>query len=314
MRIAIIGAGGVGGYFGGRLAQAGEEVIFIARGDHLKVIREKGLRVDSLAGDFILPSVEVTDDPSQVEKVDVVILGVKAWQVKEAAQTIKPLLGEDTCVLPLQNGIEAPAQLIEILGDSSVLGGLCALMTYIVAPGHIRHMGGPPSVKFGELDNRRSERVERLQEAFEKTIGVSVEIPADIEAAMWQKFMFISASSGVGAITRSPFGIFRSQPGTRQMLIQAMEEICDVAQAHKIDLPKTLVAKTMKFFDNLPEAATASMQRDIMEGRPSELEVQNGAVVRLGKKAGVETPITAFIYHSLLALEKKARGEVQFSD
>jgi 2-dehydropantoate 2-reductase len=195
-----------------------------------------------------------------------------------------------------------------------VLGGLCGLITFIVEPGHIRHAGADPFIRFAELDNRPSERVERLRQAFDRAVGLTVEIPADIQIAMWQKFMFVTAWSGVGAVTRTPIGVFRSQPGTRQMLEQTMWEIYDVAQARNIALPKDIIGKMMEFLDSVPPEGTASMQRDIMNGRPSELEVQNGAVVCLGQEVGVETPVNAFIYHSLLPMEMRARGQLQFGE
>lgn len=314
MRIAVFGAGGVGGYFGGRLAQAGEDVVFIARGDHLQAMLKHGLRVDSVKGDFVVKPVQAMDDPAQVGIVDAVLLGVKAWQVTDAAEAMRPMVGPDTFVLPLQNGLEAPKHLAEVLGDQHVLGGLCGLSTFIVGPGHICHAGADPFIRFGELDNRSSERVERLRQAFERASGLTVEIPPDIHVAMWQKFVLINAWSGVGAVTRAPVGIFRSQPGTRQMLEQTMTEIYNVARARNIALPKDVIAKTMAFLESMPPDTTASMQRDIMNGRPSELEAQNGAVVRMGQEVGVETPVNAFIYHSLLPMEMRARGQLQFGE
>ena len=314
MRIAIIGTGAVGGYFGGRLAQAGEDVIFIARGEHLQAMLDNGLRVDSIKGDFVVQPVHVTDDPKQVGTVDVILVGVKAWQVPEAAQAIRPMAGPQTFVVPLQNGVEAPSQLASTLGHEHVLGGLCGLISYVVEPGHICHAGADPFIKFGELDNHPSERAERLRIAFDGTIGVTAEIPSDIHVAMWQKFMFVTAWSGLGAVTRSPVGIFRSLPETRQILEQIMQEIYKVAQAHKIRLSIDAIKKTMDFFDGLPQEGTASMQRDIMNGRPSELDVQNGAVVRLGQEVGIDTPVNSFIYHSLLPMERRARGQIQFGE
>ena len=314
MRIAIIGTGAVGGYFGGRLAQAGEDVIFIARGEHLQAMLDNGLRVDSIKGDFVVQPIHVTDDPKQVGTVDVILVGVKAWQVPEAAQAIRPMAGPQTFVVPLQNGVEAPSQLASTLGHKHVLGGLCGLISYVVEPGHICHAGADPFIKFGELDNHPSERAERLRIAFDGTIGVTAEIPSDIHVAMWQTFMFVTAWSGLGAVTRSPVGIFRSLPETRQILEQIMQEIYKVAQAHKIRLSIDAIKKTMDFFDGLPQEGTASMQRDIMNGRPSELDMQNGAVVRLGQEVGIDTPVNSFIYHSLLPMERRARGQIQFGE
>jgi len=311
MRIAVFGAGGVGGYFGGRLAQAGQEVIFIARGVHLEAMRRRGLRVDSLKGDFILPSVQATDDPAQVGEVEAVLVAVKAWQVPQAARAMPPLVGERTCVLPLENGVEAPEQLAEALGTPRVLGGLCHISAYIAAPGHIKHVGIEPHVALGELDGRRSERAEQLRLTFEQA-GVWAEVPADIQAAMWEKFLFIAAISGVGAVTRAPAGVMRQVPGIRSLLEAAMQEIYALARARGVKLADDIVARTLAFVDGLPPGVTASMQRDILEGRPSELASQNGAVVRMGAQAGAPTPVNAYLYHSLLPQEMRARGELEF--
>lgn len=177
MRIAIFGTGGVGGYFGGRLAQAGQDVVFIARGKHLEAMRTHGLRVDSINGDFTVRPVDAADDPATVGIVDVILVGVKAWQVPEAAEAMRPMVGPETFVVPLQNGVEAPSQLAAALGHEHVLGGLCGFIAFIVEPGHIRHAGADPFIRFGELDNRPSDRVERLRQAFDRASGLTVEIP-----------------------------------------------------------------------------------------------------------------------------------------
>jgi 2-dehydropantoate 2-reductase len=313
MRITVFGTGGVGGYFGGRLAQAGEDVVFIARGEHLRAMQEHGLRVDSIKGDFVIQPVQATDTPAEVGPVDAVLVCVKAWDVPDAAQAMRPMVGAETFAVPLENGVEAPDQLAAGLGREHVLGGLCKIISFIAAPGYIRHAGAEPYVAFGELDKRPSERVERLRQAFAQAAGVTVEVPEDVQAAMWEKFLFIAAISGVGAVTRAPADIMRSIPETRQLLEQAMVEILAVARARGVDLPDQVIPKTMAFIDNLPVGGTASMQRDIIAGRPSELEYQNGTVVRLGQELGVPTPTHAFIYASLLPQELRARGEVAFS-
>ena len=309
MRIAIFGTGGVGGYFGGRLSQAGEDVVFIARGEHLKAMLTHGLQVDSINGDFALQPVQATDDPSKTGKVDMVLMGVKAWQVEEAAEAMRPMIGPETFVLPMQNGLEAPAQLSQALGDQHVLGGLCGLFCYVAGPGHIVHAGTDPFVKFGELDNHRSQRIELLLDAF-KRAGVNAEIPPNIQASMWMKFMFITVWSGMGVVTRAPAGIWRSLPETRRMAELSLEEIIAVAAAHDISLPDNALQTIMTMYDGLAPESTASLQRDVMDGRPSELEAQIGAVVRLGQKAEVATPQHTFIYGSLLPMELRARDEL----
>jgi 2-dehydropantoate 2-reductase len=313
MRIAVFGSGGVGGYFGGRLALAGNDVTFIARGEHLRALRTIGLRVESVNGDFVVSPVKAVDDPTEVDKVDVVILGVKAWQVGEAARAMKPMVGADTFVLPLQNGVEAVAQLSGVLGEKHVLGGLCRIVSYLVGPGYIRHVGFEPSIAFGELDNHLSKRVEALRETFARA-GVDAKVPPDIQAAVWNKFLFISGFSGVGAVTQSPAGVLRSLPQTRSLMERAMREIYEVARARGIRLPDDAVNQALVSLDSLPENAMSSMQRDVIVHRPSELESQNGAVVRLGREAGIETPVNSFIYDSLLPLEMRARGELVFPE
>ena len=311
MRFAIFGVGAVGGYFGGRLVQAGEDVTFIARGNHLKVLLTKGLRLDSVKGDVVLSPVTVIDDPAKVGKVDVVLLGIKTWQVPAAAKAIQPMIGEDTIVLPLQNGVEAATQLSDVLGSNNVCGGLAKIVCSLAGPGYIRHTGMDPYIAFGELSNRRSERVEKLLRTLNKA-DINAEIMPDITAALWQKFLFVVSWGGVGAITRAPIGVLRTVPQTRRLLEQSMREILDVAQAYQIRLPEDIVSTTLDFMDSLPPNGTTSMQRDIAEGRPSEIEAWNGAVVRLGGEAEVAVSLHKFIYDSLLPLEKKARGELQF--
>ncbi len=312
MRIAVYGTGGVGGYFGGRLAQAGEDVIFIARGRQLESLRSHGLRVDSIKGDFVIKPIRATDDPKQVGGVDVILLGVKAWQVSEAAQAMRPMIGADTFIVPLQNGVEAPSQLASVLGSERVLIGLCGLMTFIAEPGHIRHVALDPFISFGEPDNRLTERVEKLRQIFGRTVGVRVDIHPDIHVALWLKFLFLTASTGVGAVTRSPMGIYRTLPGTRKMFEQAVQEAYSVALARKIALPPNSISQMMAILNASPAEGTTSIQRDIMKGRPSELEALNGAVVRMGQELGIETPVNAFIYYSLLPMEMRARHQLEF--
>ena len=311
MRVAVFGAGGVGGYFGGRLAQAGEDVVFIARGEHLRAIQSNGLRVDSIKGDFHVQPAQATDDPRRVGVVDAILVAVKAWQVAEAARAMRPLVGPSTFVVPLQNGVDAPYELIDALGAGHTLGGLCRISALIAAPGHIRHVGVEPYIAFGELDRSPSERSEQLRAVFERA-GVQVEVPVDIHVALWEKFVFIAAISGVGGVARAPLGVLRSVPETRQMLAKAMQEIVAVAKARGVNLSPGLVARTLAFIDGSPFGVNASMQRDITEGRPSELHYQNGAVVRMGRKLGVPTPVNACIFASLLPQEMRARGELQY--
>jgi 2-dehydropantoate 2-reductase len=311
MRIAVFGAGSVGGYFGGRLALSGEDdVVFIARGAHLQAMRTQGLRVESPKGDFTVPSVQATDDPTQVGPVDVVLVAVKAWQVPEAAQAMRPMLSPGTCVVPLQNGLEAPAQVAAVLDPQHVLAGTCVISSTVAAPGCIRHLGLEPSITFGDLDNRLDPRAERLREAFLRA-EVTAIIPADIQVAIWEKFMAIRFGP-VGAVARAPAGVLRSVPETRRLVEQAGVETLTVARARGIDLAEDSPAKMMAALDTIAPGIIASLQRDVEAGRPSELDALTGALVRLGAEVGVSTPLHAFIYHTLLPQELRARGQLQF--
>ena len=314
MRIAVFGAGGVGGYLGGRLAEAGRDVVLVARGDHLRAIREKGLRLESIAGDVTIDPIEATDDPSEVGTVDAVIVATKTWQLPEAAGAIPPLVGPATMVVPVLNGVEAADVLADVLGREHVIGGLCGMISYVVGPGHIRHAGAEPWVTFGEFDGGATERVRRLEEAMSGCRGLRVEVAEDIQAALWEKLMFITATGGVGAVTRAPMGVFRAVPETRGLLQEAMREVVRVAGARGVTIPPEAVEERMAFIDGLEAHGTSSMQRDIVEGKRSELDAWNGAVVRLGRDAGVETPVHSAIYASLLPQELRARGEVRFPE
>lgn len=310
MRIAIFGTGGAGGYFGAQLARAGEDVIFIARGEHLRAIREEGLRVETPKGEVVIHPADATDDPAQAGTVDAVLVGVKTWQVAEAAQAMRPMMSAETIVVPLQNGVEAAARLAEVLGDGHVLNGLCGTISRVIAPGRILSLGETNFIKFGEPDNKRSARAERLQRAFERA-GVKAEVPPDIRVAVWEKFIFVVPYGGVGAVSRAPAGVIRTLPETRRMIERGMQEIFEVAKALRIQLPEGAVEKSLGLVDSLAPTSTTSLQRDIAAGKPSELEAWNGAVVRLGREAGVPAPLNEFLYHSLLPQELSARGLIQ---
>ncbi len=303
----MVGAGGVGGYFGARLVQAGEEVAFVARGAQLEALRTSGLRIESPRGNAVLGRQRASGEARELGPVDAVLLCVKTWQVAEAAHAIRPLLGPDTCVVPFQNGVEAADALIAALGRAPVLGGVAKIVAYMDGPGVIRELGGPTAAAFAELDNRASARVERLRDAFRRA-GLEVETPADIHAAIWAKFLFVASGGGVGAVARMPIGVVRRVPATRRLLEGGMAEIAALARARGVRLPDDIVGRTMAFVDTLPAEGTASLQRDIAEGRRSELDAWSGAVVRLGREAGVPTPVHAFIYDSLLPSELRARG------
>lgn len=311
MRIAIFGTGGAGGYFGARLYEAGEDVVFLARGAHLEAIRRSGLKVVTDSGAILVRPAQATDDPAEVGTVDFVLVGVKAWQVPEAARAMGPMVGPDTAVCPLQNGVEAAAQLSKVLGARRVLGGLSGTLSFIAAPGEIRSVGTTHFVKLGELDGRPSERALRLRDALAHA-GVDAEVPPDIQAAVWQKFLFVTAFGGVGAVARAPVGVIRAVPETRRLLEGSMRETQAVARARGIALARDSVPQSMALLDSLAPEGTTSLQRDIVAGKPSELEAWNGAVVRLGGESGVPTPLHGFLYASLVPLERRARNELVF--
>ena len=306
MRIVVYGAGGAGGHFGARLARAGEDVTFVARGAHLEAIRTAGLVVETPDGEIRIHPARATSDPGAVAGADAVLLGVKTWQVEEAGRVMAPALGGETYVVPLQNGVEAASQLARTVGEGRVVGGLCATFSFVVAPGRIRSLGAFHSVRFGELDGRPSERTDRLLSAFDRA-GVRATIPPDIRLALWEKFLFVVPFGSVGAFRNAPIGETRSDPETRAMLERGMREILAVARARGVALPDEAVPAAMGFIDSLDPKGTASLQRDLAEGRPSELEAWTGAVVRLGREAGVPTPLHAEIYAALLPRERAAR-------
>ena len=309
MKIAVVGLGGVGGYFGGKLAAAGVDTVFIARGATLQALRSRGLRVDSINGDFFVDDAHATDKPADVGPVDAVIFATKAWQTPDAAAQAKPMIGPDTVAVPLQNGMDGPDQLSQALGKAHVLGGLCGIVAYSVAPAHIRHAAIDPFVMFGELDNSRTERVQRLQEAFVGA-GIKADVPQDIHRSMWSKFLFIAPMSAIGALTRVPVGVWRSMPETREIAVQALREMTAVAAARGVDVGADAVERTLERYDGMTPESTSSLQRDIMDGKPSELDAQAGAIVRMGREAGVKTPVFEMLYSLLLPQERKVRGSM----
>ena len=302
MRVAVVGAGGVGGYFGGRLAQAGVDTTFLVRGKTLEALRAGPLRVDSIKGDF---QVSVSTTPAGT--FDVILMTVKAWQIAEAAESIKPFIGPGTVVVPLENGVDAADVLLSVVGREHVAGGLCAIVSFLVAPGHIRHAASEPIIMFGELDNRPNERLERLREAFTRA-GVNADIPPDIHRSLWTKFLFIATLSGIGALTRVPIGAWRAVPEVRAIADSSLREVAALAAARGIDLGADAIEKTWQRYDSLAAESPSSLQRDVMEGKPSELDAQLGAVVRLGRESGVPTPITEALYACLVPQERRARG------
>lgn len=309
MKVAVVGAGGIGGYFGGRLAAAGHDVRFVARGRHLEALRRDGLTVEGPAGQagFSVPAeaLGATDDPAEIGPVDHVLLGVKTWQLPAALPLLKPLVEDGTGVLTTQNGVEAPAEVAEAVGREAVLPGSAKIITFLDGPGRIRHVGGLGSLTFGEWDDRPSARVEKLRGALDEA-GVTAVVPKDIWAELWAKFLFVAPFGGLGAVTDAPIGALRARPGTRRLLADAMTEIQRVAKAAGTTLPDDIVTATLDFVDQQPAEGTSSLQRDMAAGLPSELEAWTGAVVRLGGSHGVPTPVNGFLYQVLGLREARA--------
>ncbi|MFN8414628.1 MAG: 2-dehydropantoate 2-reductase [Anaerolineales bacterium] len=308
MKFAIFGTGGVGGYFGGRLAQAGQDVTFIARGKHLEAMKTNGLQVDSINGSFKLNPVQVAESLSSLKNVDVIILSTKAWQLTSAIEQIKALADSRLLILPLLNGMGHMDILHAEFGDR-VLGGLCRISSFLVEPARVSHVAVNPMIAFNEWKSTGSARVKNLQGVFLKAQGLSVEVPADIELAMWEKYLLICAFSGVGAVTRQPIGVFRAIPESWALFRRALEEVMQVANARGVMLTPDSVQAVIDRMNQTQADMVTSMQKDIMEGRPSELEAQTGAVIRMAHAAGLSVPVHEFIYASLLPMERKARGE-----
>ena len=305
MKIAIIGSGGVGGYFGGKLANAGNDVTFLARGEHLKAIRANGLIVKSILGDFKVDAVKATDDIQEIGYVDIIILGVKAWQIKEIAPDLQSIVNENTTILPLQNGILAAEELKEQINKKNIVGGLCRIISKIESPGIINHFGVMPSIILGEFNHVKTERILKIKALFDKA-GINSTISADINADLWKKFISICVS-GLLAVSGTTYGELRELKETRQLMVELLNEIYRLSQKVGIQIEPDFVEKTISFTDSLPYDSTSSLTRDVWEGKPSEIEYQNGTVVRLGEKYGVDTPVNRFIYSCILPMELKAR-------
>jgi 2-dehydropantoate 2-reductase len=306
MKITIIGTGGVGGYFGGRLALSANEVTFIARGAHLEAIQKNGLLVKSTLGNFSVKEPRATSDLQVAKNADLVIICAKAWQVREIARQIAPYIGNETMVLPLQNGVLAADELAEFIPKKNIVGGLCRIFSKIESPGVISHFGSDPQLIFGELNGIKSERLAQLKKVFDEA-GIANTWSDDILTDLWKKFLMI-CSSGLLAVTRTTYGEMRSLPETRFLLHEMYTEIYNVGKSAGVSLPEGIVEKTMKWVDSFPPDSSSSLARDVMEGKPSEVEYQNGTVVRLGDKVGVPVPVNRFVYYSILPMEFKARS------
>lgn len=303
MKIGIVGAGGVGGYFGAKLASAGNEVKFIARGEHLKAMQQNGLLVKSIKGDMHINPAKASDDISFLSDCELIILGIKAWQIKEVAPELAKVLNKDALVLPLQNGILAVEELSEHIDKHQILGGLCMIFSSIEAPGVINHKGLEPLITFGEPDKTIKERTTNLSKSLENA-DINCAVSRDIEEAIWRKFMLICLS-GFGAIVNSGYGPLREVPETRQMMIDALTEVYNIAIAKNINLEPDIVKKSMEIVDGYPPNSMSSLARDVLNRKKSEIEYQNGTVVRFGKTLNIKTPVNQSIYGFIKLMEKK---------
>ncbi len=305
MRITVIGAGGVGGYFGGKLANAGQDVIFVARGMNYNTMKSNGLMIKSIYGDFHVKNIQVVEHLSETGESDLVILGVKAWQVKNIARELKNVIQKHTMVLPLQNGVLISEELLSELDSSHVLGGLCRIISEMEKPGVIKHSGVNPEIIFGELDNTLSDRILKTHEIF-RSSGILSVIAENIQVEIWKKFIE-TCVSGLLVVTNSSLGSVLEVKESRDMMQKMLMEIYHISQAAGVPLEENCVDKMMAFFDTFPYNTTFSLTRDVREGRPSEIENQCGLVVKLGEEFGISTPVNKFIYQSILPREINAR-------
>lgn len=304
----IMGTGGVGGYYGGLLAKNGNDVTFIARGEHLTAMQQNGLQVKSIHGDFTVSPANATDDPANVGPVDLILFCVKTYSTDDAAQAIRPAVGPQTAVLSLQNGIDAAERIGKVIGAEHVIGGATWLSSAVEAPGIIKQISQFRRIVFGELSGGQSERIQSIYEVLKNT-GITVETSQDIQKILWTKFVFISAVSSFGSLTRLPMGDYRSVPETRRLLSGIMQEVAALARAQGIQLDDDVVQKSLEFADSAGAHIKPSMQLDVEAGRRTELESMVGVIGRKGREADVPTPIADFVYACLLPIELKALNE-----
>jgi len=307
MKIIVMGSGGVGGYYGALLARHGNDVTFIARGAHLEAIRTNGLQVKSIFGDFSIHPAKAEAEPAQAGEADLVLFCTKTYSTEEAARALLPAIGPKTAVLSLQNGVDACERIGKIVGEEHVVGGATWLSSAVEAPGVIKHVSQFRRVVIGELDGRRSERIEAIDKVLKET-GITVEIADDIRKVLWTKFVFISAASSLGSLTRLPIGEYRDVPETRQLIVSLMREVEALARAQGIALDQDVVQKALEFMDAAAPHIKASMQLDVENGRRTELDSMVGVIGRKGRELGVPTPAANFVYASLLPIELKAQG------
>jgi 2-dehydropantoate 2-reductase len=302
MRVTVMGSGGTGGYFGGLLARAGEDVTFVARGAHLEAIRKNGLAVRSrLAGDFTV-SARATADPAEAGSADLVLFCVKAYDTEAAAERLRPTVGPETVILPVQNGIDSAERIGRVVGAGHVIGGLAGVSSVIAEPGIIEHRAGPDVIQLGELAGGSSARTERIADALRRA-GMKAQVRPDIRVALWEKFVLICGLSGLTALTRLPIGAVLACGETRTLYRQTMEETHAVGRAEGVALPDGVAERTLRFFEGSDPSIRGSLYYDLAAGRRLEIETLNGTVVRLGRERGVPTPANFAVYAALKPYE-----------
>ncbi|EMA08079.1 ketopantoate reductase [Haloarcula vallismortis] len=290
MKLCIFGVGGIGGYLGARLADAGHEVHLIARGEHLAALQSDGLRVESIHGDTAV-DLPATDEPAEVGPCDAVLLCVKSNDTRAAAADMAPLLREGTAVVSFQNGVDNEAWLAETIDESHVVGGVAYIFSTIKEPGIVEHTGGPARFVYGELDGRRTERIESLDDALSASEGIDAVLADDIRVELWRKFAFICAHAGMTATTRRPVGDLRAYETTWAMYRRLIEEVCAVARAEGVALPDDTVAEWLDFAEELDPEMYSSLHYDLTHDKPMELDALSGSVVRHADEVGVDVPM-----------------------
>jgi 2-dehydropantoate 2-reductase len=306
VRVAIMGSGGVGGYFGARLVKGGADVTFIARGAHLAAMRERGLTIESAHEPLVLPQVNATDDPSTIGPVDLVLFAVKLWDTEAAAASLKPIMRRDSAIISLQNGVQKDDALRAVFGEAAVMGGVAYMATTVASPGVIGQTGAMQRMIFGEFDGRRSPRAEAFLAAC-KAGGINAEISADIRRAIWEKYVFLVGLSGATTSTRKTLAPILGNPKSRRLLLDLMRETVAVGRAHGVDLPADFADTRLAFADTLPADMTSSMFHDFDRGRPLELRWLSGGVANLGAAMGVPTPANSAV-EAVLILHAQGRA------
>jgi 2-dehydropantoate 2-reductase len=298
MRIAMIGTGGIGAPYGASLAKAGADVTFVARGAHLATMRENGLRIEGDRGETHIRPAQATDDIAGIGTVDVVLSCVKLWDLEAVAEQIRPIVAPQTAVIPLQNGVDAAERMARILGNAAIMGGVAFVTGTIVVPGVIRQTGAYQRITFGELDDRVSERGQRLRDLCEAA-GFEGVLSLDIMVPVWEKFIMLVPLSGLNALTRLPLGKWRDDPDLLALYVEALRETVSVGLAEGVRLPSDIVDRTLAQMRSMPPHHTTSMGNDLIRGNRLELPWFAGKVVELGRRHDIKTPVNGFIYAAL---------------